>query len=74
MATNHNATATAATTTTASGRHKGLLRRTLEAAIEARLRRAEFEVQAYHHPLPSELERAGLRVNQRNEDSLPFAG
>lgn len=40
--------------------------------IEARQRAADLELARHGLRLPRELESAGLKVNDRNEDSLPF--
>jgi hypothetical protein len=40
--------------------------------MEARMRSAEIELARHGIRLPRELEEAGLKVSQRNEDTLPF--
>jgi len=50
----------------------GLFARLYAAFIEARRRKAFEELKRHGVMLPFELEQAGWRVNERNEDSLPF--
>ncbi|WP_068026818.1 hypothetical protein [Rhodoplanes sp. Z2-YC6860] len=50
----------------------GLFARLYEAFIEARRRKAFEELKRHGVMLPFELEQAGWKVNERNEDSLPF--
>jgi hypothetical protein len=50
----------------------GFLARLYAKIIVARSRQVEQELKRYGHLLPSELEQAGARIGQRNEDSLPF--
>lgn len=50
-----------------------LLSRLLAAMIASRQRQAEEELRRHGVLLPSELEQAGWKVNERNEDTLPFA-
>ena len=40
--------------------------------MEARQRQANLELARHGLRLPRELEEAGLRINDRNEDALPF--
>jgi hypothetical protein len=40
--------------------------------MEARQRSAEIELARHGLRLPRELEEAGLKVSDRNEDALPF--
>ena len=40
--------------------------------MEARQKQAELELRRHGLQLPRELEEAGMKVGQRNEDSLPF--
>jgi hypothetical protein len=40
--------------------------------MEARQKQALQELQRHGLHLPRELEEAGLKISQRNEDSLPF--
>lgn len=49
-------------------RRKGLFAR----FIEARQRQALQELHRHGLRLPRELEEAGLKIGERNEDSLPF--
>ena len=41
--------------------------------MEARRRQAFAELKRHGFMLPSELEQAGWKLNERSEDSLPFA-
>lgn len=50
----------------------GLFARIMARMIEARQRQAMDEIRRYGLKLPSELERAGWKINERSEDSLPF--
>jgi hypothetical protein len=50
-----------------------LLSRLFAAMIASRQRRANEELKRHGVLLPFELEQAGWKVNERNEDSLPFA-
>jgi hypothetical protein len=50
-----------------------LLSRFFAAMIASRQRQAEAELKRHGVLLPFELERAGWKINERNEDSLPFA-
>jgi hypothetical protein len=52
---------------------KPILTRIFEALIEGRMQRAREEIALRRHLLPRELEAAGGQLNERNEDSLPFA-
>jgi hypothetical protein len=49
-----------------------LLSRLYAALIEGRRRQAFRELKRHGVMLPSELEQAGWRLNERSEDSLPF--
>jgi hypothetical protein len=49
-------------------KRKGLFQR----LMEARQRQADLELARHGLLLPRELEEAGLRISQRNEDELPF--
>ena len=49
-------------------RRKGLFAR----FMEARQRQAMQELRRHGLRLPRELEEAGLKISERNEDSLPF--
>ena len=53
----------------AGRKRKGLLR---PGFMEARQRQALQELQRHGLRLPRELEEAGLKISERNEDSLPF--
>jgi hypothetical protein len=50
-----------------------LLSRLYAAMIESRQRKATAELKRHGVLLPFELEQAGRKINERNEDSLPFA-
>ena len=50
----------------------GLFARLYVAFIEARRRAAFEELKRHGVMLPFELEQAGWKLNERNEDSLPF--
>jgi hypothetical protein len=50
----------------------GLFSRIVKHMIEARRRQVERELHRHGLHLPSELEAAGRKINERNEDSLPF--
>jgi hypothetical protein len=50
----------------------GLLSRLYAGLIEARRRQAFQELKRHGVMLPSELEQAGWKINERSEDSLPF--
>lgn len=50
-----------------------LLSRFYAAMIAARQRKATEELKRHGVLLPCELEQAGWKINERNEDSLPFA-
>lgn len=58
----------AARTASPVRKRKGLFAR----LIEARQKQAELELRRHGLRLPRELEEAGLRISERNEDSLPF--
>ena len=49
-----------------------LFSRLLTGLIEARRRQAFEELKRHGVMLPSELEQAGWKVDERSEDSLPF--
>ena len=51
---------------------KGRFARMIARMIAARQRQAMEEVRRYSILLPHDLERAGRKINERNEDSLPF--
>jgi hypothetical protein len=53
-------------------RQPGFFGRLLARLIEARERQAMLALQRHGWLLPSELEKAGRKLNGRNEDSLPF--
>jgi hypothetical protein len=50
----------------------GLFARIARGLIQYRQRQAINELRRHGLRLPHELERAGLKVGSRNEDSLPF--
>jgi hypothetical protein len=50
-----------------------LLSRFFAAMIASRQRKAEEELKRHGVLLPFELEQAGWKINERNEDTLPFA-
>jgi len=50
----------------------GLLARLYAGLIEARRRQAFQELKRHGVMLPSELEQAGWKLDERSEDSLPF--
>ena len=54
--------------TTVIRKSKGLFAR----LIEARQKQAMQELRRHGLQLPRELEEAGLKIGERNEDSLPF--
>jgi len=56
----------------AEPKRKGFWRSLLDAMIESRMRHAELEIARHLHLLPRELEKAGWKVSERSEDSLPF--
>ena len=51
-----------------------LLSRLFASLIETRQRQAFRELKRHGVMLPSELEQAGWKLNERSEDSLPFTG
>jgi hypothetical protein len=51
---------------------KKWLARLLDAIVATQMRRAEREVRRHRHLLPHELELAGDKLSDRNEDQLPF--
>ncbi len=66
-------TASAVRTGAAPGaKRPGLFARFYAGLIEARRRRAFEELKRHGVMLPFEMEQAGWKVNERNEDSLPF--
>ena len=50
----------------------GLFARLYASMIVAQARRAERELKNYRHLLPDELEQAGGKIGERNDNSLPF--
>ena len=52
----------------------GLFARLMARFMESRQRQAMEELRRHGLRLPRELEEAGWRINERNEDSLPFVG
>jgi hypothetical protein len=52
---------------------KGFWARIFDRIVEARERQALALIQRHGVKLPQELEEAGWKVNERSEDSLPFA-
>jgi hypothetical protein len=58
--------------TPAKPAQQGFWARLLTRMVEARRREAERELRRHGLHLPSELEMAGWKINERNEDSLPF--
>jgi hypothetical protein len=50
----------------------GVFSRLYSNFMAARQRQAMHELQRHGLRLPRELEEAGLKINTRNEDSLPF--
>ena len=50
----------------------GLFGRLMARLMEARRRQAMLELRRHGLYLPSEMEAAGRKINERNEDSLPF--
>ena len=55
-----------------AAKRQGLFARLYAAFVEARRRKAFEELKRHGVMLPFELEQAGWKVNERNEDSLPF--
>lgn len=53
-------------------RKQGMLARLFARFIESRQRQAMLELQRHGLRLPTELEAAGWKITERNEDSLPF--
>ena len=53
-------------------KRQGLFARILARMIEARQRQATEELRRHGLRLPNELEEAGWKINERNEDALPF--
>ena len=49
-----------------------LLSRLYAALVAARQRQVAHELKRHGVLLPRELEQAGWKINERNEDSLPF--
>jgi len=66
------ARAEAAVQAAPAARRPGLFARMFAAMVEARQRKALEEIRRYSALMPTELERAGLKINERSEDSLPF--
>jgi hypothetical protein len=62
----------AAPATKSAGKRPGLFARFYAGLIEARRRQAFEELKRHGVMLPSELEQAGWKVNERSEDQLPF--
>lgn len=58
--------------TTAAPKSPGRWARLYARLIEARQRSAMEELRRHHLRLPTELEQAGWKINERSEDSLPF--
>jgi hypothetical protein len=57
----------------AAPKRKGLLQRFIDRTVEARMRKAEAFIRQHSHLIPRELEeRAGWKITERSEDSLPF--
>ncbi len=52
----------------------GLLARFVDRLIAYRSRQALEDMRRHGLRLPHELEQAGWKLNERNEDSLPFVG
>jgi hypothetical protein len=50
----------------------GLFGRLMARLMEARRRQAMLELRRHGLYLPSEMEAAGQKISERNEDSLPF--
>jgi hypothetical protein len=63
---------TATAVRTKAAKRPGLFARLYAGFIEARRRRAFEELKRHGVMLPFEMEQAGWKVNERNEDSLPF--
>jgi len=55
-----------------AAKRKGLFARIMARLIEVRQRQAMDEIRRHGLKLPLELEQAGRKINERNEDSLPF--
>jgi hypothetical protein len=53
-------------------KQRGFFARLYAGLIKARHRQAALELQRHGWLLPTELEQAGWKVSERNEDSLPF--
>src|SRR5712691_9214599 len=47
---------------------KGWFRRFIDTVLEARMRQALREIERHNHLMPDELERAGDKLSERNED------
>ncbi len=57
----------------AAPKRKGLLRRFVDRMVEARMRKADEFIRQHAHLIPRELEeKAGWKLTERSEDSLPF--
>ena len=72
IATYETATAVHTKVATRTDKPLGLFARLYAGFIEARRRKAFEELKRHGVMLPFELEQAGWKVNERNEDSLPF--
>ena len=57
---------------TAVPARRSLLKRAFDRLIESRMRKAEEVLRQQGHLIPRDLERAGWRITERSEDSLPF--
>ena len=55
-----------------AAKRKGPFARIMARLIEVRQRQAMDEIRRHGLKLPLELEQAGRKINERNEDSLPF--
>ena len=51
---------------------RGLFARLVDRLMESRRKQAMEELRRHGLRLPRELEEAGWKINERNEDSLPF--
>jgi hypothetical protein len=59
-------------TAAAAPKRPGLFSRLVASIIASRQRKAMEEIKRHRALLPFELERAGWKINERSEDSLPF--
>jgi len=57
-----------------SPKRKGFFARVMQALVASRMQAAEREIRLHRHLLPGQLESAGDRLTQRNEEALPFGG